>query len=619
MSLVRSVLLLIAFAPAWAFAQELCDNAMDDDADGLIDLNDPDCPCSAYLLPAGVVSYVANPSFEDRVPGPNGPCCPYTFVSPFSPPWLSCATGWFQATSATSDYYHMCGFAPPSFPLPPPEGEAAVGFISVTNYKEYVGSCIFDNPLLAGTEYTLSLWTAGLSISNTEYLGNTGNIGVFYEGEFPLTLWGRTDCVPVPIATMDCIGYQPGWVELGRATYQPDSDWLHVSMTFTPDQEIRMIMVGAPCDLPATYTPFESVIDSLGFTIPMSFYPYTLVDDLTLTVATDQVLTPVTSVGRVCEENVVVTALPPAGATDHQWYLNGVAILGQTNTTLNASALGLGGGLYTMASTFEGQCLMGNTSVWDPRTPDPGLDVDPLFGCAPLEVDFADTTGEGSSTVSWTFGDGGTSSAVSGVHTYTAPGEYDVTLSIVSDEGCTAEATVTVTVAGILDGAIAATPNPTDVENTTVQLSSAGSQGDIIAWWWDLGDVAPGTSTDAALTVQFPAVEGAYPVLLAVESSAGCVDTVRSSIIITELGVIEMPNVFSPNGDGRNDRFIPLDYAGTPGLLEVFNRWGQLVFSTNSLAQGWSGNEMPDGTYYYVVTPEEMKVEKRTGHVTLVR
>ena len=81
-----------------------------------------------------------------------------------------------------------------------------------------------------------------------------------------------------------------------------------------------MVMLGAPCDLPASYAPIPGTIDSSGVEINMPFYPYTMVDDLTLTEARDQVLIPVTSTGRVCTNNVVLTATPPAGATGHQWY-----------------------------------------------------------------------------------------------------------------------------------------------------------------------------------------------------------------------------------------------------------------------------------------------------------
>lgn len=624
MSVLRSLLLSAIFMPAMLLAQEVCNNGVDDDADGLVDLNDPECPCSSVIMPANTPSFIANHSFEERVMGPNGPCCPYGFSTPFAD-WLACAEDWNQATSATSDYYHMCGFAPTTFPMPPPDGEAAIGFISTTGYKEYVGSCIFDNPLIAGTDYTLSMWTAGLSISETNYANEPFNMGVFYEGNYPLTLWGRTNCVPMPIGTTNCIGDVPGWIELARVEFQPDNGWLYVSMTFSPPQDIRMIMLGAPCDLPASYVPFAGTIDTPQGPIPMSYYPYTMVDDLTLTLASDQVLTPVRSSGSICANNVVITATPPLGATDHQWYLDGVAVVGQTGTTLNASALGLSGGLYTLSSVFEGQCLMGNTSVWDPQVPTPRFTVQPASGCAPLTVSFADTTGLGTSTVSWAFGDGTAATGTEVVHTYTSEGSYDVTLTVRTAEGCLSDTIMdnAVVVAGLVSGAITATPNPTDVENTIVELSASTSVGDIISWWWDLGAVPPGTSDDMALTVNYPAEPGTYPVMLVVVTQEGCVDTVYSQVVITLNGVIEMPNIFSPNGDGVNDRFLPLDVTGVVGELVIYNRWGQLLYSTTALDRGWDGSvdgkESPEGTYFYTVTETDGEGEVSTGHVTLTR
>jgi gliding motility-associated-like protein len=109
--------------------------------------------------------------------------------------------------------------------------------------------------------------------------------------------------------------------------------------------------------------------------------------------------------------------------------------------------------------------------------------------------------------------------------------------------------------------------------------------------------------------------------MLVVRGSSVCTDTVRSMIVITEEGVIEMPNVFSPNGDGQNDAFIPLGYTGTPGQLTIYNRWGQELFTTSALARGWdgraSGTTVPEGTYYYIVKP--LEGPSRSGHVTLTR
>lgn len=69
----------------------------------------------------------------------------------------------------------------------------------------------------------------------------------------------------------------------------------------------------------------------------------------------------------------------------------------------------------------------------------------------------------------------------------------------------------------------------------------------------------------------------------------------------------ELPNVFTPNGDGANDRFVPFPYRGVKEIdLQVINRWGQVVFTTDDPAIEWegthqeTGERLPDGVYYYV-------------------
>lgn len=68
-----------------------------------------------------------------------------------------------------------------------------------------------------------------------------------------------------------------------------------------------------------------------------------------------------------------------------------------------------------------------------------------------------------------------------------------------------------------------------------------------------------------------------------------------------------LPNVFTPNGDRINDLFIPFPYRGVKQIdLQVFNRWGQRVFSTNDPDIRWNGtiggtgDPVPDGVYFYV-------------------
>lgn len=616
--MILRVLLLLAFLyPVALSAQEICNNGIDDDGDGLIDLNDPDCPCSTLITPDNIASYIRNPSFEERG------CCPFGFVSIVSPPWLDCANGWHQATSATSDYFHECGYSPVGFNLPPPDGEGAVGFFAMPGYFEYVGTCLTyplpSNPLMAGVTYTLSLWisTAIVNDMHTQTLAQGSYTAPFTE-QLPLALFGYANaCVPFPIGTMDCIGLLPGWSELGRVDVQPAWDWTRVSITFTPAQDIHSIMIGGACDTPASFGG-AWITDPQGETYPGT--PYFLVDDLMLTIAVDQVLLPVATSGGLCSETALAVADPPAGASTYQWYLDGVALPGQTGLNLDISGQGLEAGLYTMASVFEGQCLMGSSYMPPAVSPTPLPALVPTSGCAPLEVMFADTTGSATTTVLWDLGDGTTSADSSLVHTYDSPGTYDVFLQVRNMDGCVGDTLLAnaITVFPAVNGQITATPNPVNAEQPNVQLNGTAT-GNILSWWWDLGDAVPATSDQQSVPATFPSVPGDYPVMLVIANAEGCLDTVFSMVTVIDPGVIQMPNVFSPNNDGHNDHFIPIGYKGAPGLMEIYNRWGQMIFSTSSLAQGWSGRDAPDGTYFYIVTPDEPGAEKLSGHVTLVR
>ena len=615
--------LMALFLPLALSAQEICNNGIDDDGDGLIDLNDPDCPCSTLVAADGLPSYIRNHSFEDRM------CCPLGFVSPpFTPPWLSCASGWQQATGSTSDYFHECGYSPAGFNLPPPDGDGAVGFYVMTDYKEYVGTCLTypapSNPLLAGTTYTLSLWVSGSAAddTHTQTPGQAQAIDVLYPDPFPLAIFGVANaCVPFPVtvwnSNRDCIGDEPDWNELGRVMVQPAWEWVRVSITFTPTQDIHTIMIGSACDLPPSFTE-RPYTDSEGNQTTMM--PYFIVDELLLTIAGDQVLSPVAATGNLCAHNVVATAQPPAGATNYQWYLDGVALPGQNATTLNVSAANYGPGIYTMAMDFNGQCLMGAAPVAPGAFPVPYPAFSPAAGCAPLQVAFADTTGGGTQTILWNLGDGTTRTDSAFGHTYGNPGSYDITLRVRNSAGCEDEVTINdaITVFPGVNAQISATPNPVDAENPTVQLNGTGT-GNIVSWWWDIPGADPATSNQQDVAATFPSEPGTYPVMLVVTSPDGCVDTVRSVVNVINPGVIELPNVFSPNGDGHNDRFIPIGYKGAPGLMEIYNRWGQLIFSTHNLAQGWNGNGAPDGTYFYIVTPDEPGSNALTGHITLIR
>ncbi len=107
-----------------------------------------------------------------------------------------------------------------------------------------------------------------------------------------------------------------------------------------------------------------------------------------------------------------------------------------------------------------------------------------------------------------------------------------------------------------------------------------------------------------------------------------CTDKDVMNVTVEECGFeLELPNVFTPNGNEENDRLVPIRSRGIRSMRTVIaNRWGQEVFATNDPLIGWNGKAtngepVPDGVYFYVVTftPVQAAPEVRTGTVQVLR
>jgi len=91
--------------------------------------------------------------------------------------------------------------------------------------------------------------------------------------------------------------------------------------------------------------------------------------------------------------------------------------------------------------------------------------------------------------------------------------------------------------------------------------------------------------------------------------------------VIPEPCELEIPNVFTPNGDSRNDVFDILSVSRFPGsTLKVFNRWGALVFEDTDYGGDWKAQDVADGTYYYILGLKTNEgVKEYGGYVTILR
>jgi gliding motility-associated-like protein len=196
-------------------------------------------------------------------------------------------------------------------------------------------------------------------------------------------------------------------------------------------------------------------------------------------------------------------------------------------------------------------------------------------------------------------------------------GTYSV--NVTDSFGCSYSDAVTITVNDAPIAGFSANPQPTTIDDTQITFTST-STSDPLTYTWSFEDGAPEASAEQNPVVNFPPIPGNYSISLIVENASGCVDTLSSFILIESDGTITMPNVFTPNGDGDNDRFVPFEAFPGKWQLTIFNRWGVEIFTTKNASQGWSGTDSSAGTYYWILQPlEGQQGEGKSGYVTLLK
>jgi len=147
------------------------------------------------------------------------------------------------------------------------------------------------------------------------------------------------------------------------------------------------------------------------------------------------------------------------------------------------------------------------------------------------------------------------------------------------------------------------------------------STGNATTWLWTFGD--NGTSTLQNPTHTYNTA-GLFQVCLITTNGSNCSDTVCAFVDVKPQD-IEVPNVFTPNGDNTNDLLVFGNLEYFPNTrLEVYDRWGVLVYENSSYLNDWNGKrkgnagDCTDGTYYYILSGPNLK-EPITGFVSLIR
>lgn len=263
--------------------------------------------------------------------------------------------------------------------------------------------------------------------------------------------------------------------------------------------------------------------------------------------------------------------------------------------------------------------------------------ADTLVACLPGIIKFTDKStpiNQSDPLISWTwnFGDGDYSGEESPSHTYTGQGTYTVNLDVTTDRGCTNNNRLSPIVIKVY-------PLPTAsfrVLSDSLQLpyeslecinSSQGAS----SYSWIFGNDGTSTLTDPQVLLQSL---GENKIELIATSQYGCSDTTYN-YVYTSADLI-FPNAFTPNEEAasggyytvsalNNDVFFPYTSGVTDYNLQVFNRWGELIFESKELKQGWDGyyrgKLCQEGVYVWKarVALSDGRLFHRSGNVTLLR
>ena len=284
------------------------------------------------------------------------------------------------------------------------------------------------------------------------------------------------------------------------------------------------------------------------------------------------------------------------------------------------------GGTYIVTVSDASGCARSDTVVI-PSTP--GLSTltnttSEMCGHANGNATVITSGGTGNYTYIWN--NTQTTSTISGL----SAGNYSVT---VSDGTCSTS--VSVTVANQLGPTAAFSSNPSIVTPTDGPIIfTDNSLGNINTWDWSFGDGSPNSNGTSAQH-QYSVV-GTYVVTLIVTDVNNCSDTITGIVTVKENFTFYVPNSFTPDGDNINQGFTPQGLNVDPNNFEmfIFNRWGDLIYSTNewditTAKHPWNGTKYNKGNidevvvdvYVYRINVKQLGGDKYVfiGDITLMK
>ncbi len=203
-------------------------------------------------------------------------------------------------------------------------------------------------------------------------------------------------------------------------------------------------------------------------------------------------------------------------------------------------------------------------------------------------------------------------------------------VEVVMEGGCVVSDTLTINVNPLPKPAFIADPTEIYVENGVGTVTCTDNSPEQYSLVWNFGDVnsAVNEVQDVATAIHEYVRAGFYTITLTATDINGCVDSTKNKVSVTVPYFFFIPNAFSPNGDGDNERFAPKGEGVDPDYysMQIYDRTGTIVFKTRNPYDYWDGRDKtgrfcPEGVYVYLIHLVNLNGEEKeyTGSVTLIR
>ena len=281
------------------------------------------------------------------------------------------------------------------------------------------------------------------------------------------------------------------------------------------------------------------------------------------------------------------------GATSYFWDLGNGNTSNQVNPIANYSAQGF----YNIEMVASNQYgCVDSTSSAIQIVDDPvfaNFTIRPLEGCAPLTIEVLDSS-VGASSYIWDFGDGTNSQQSAPQHTYFNPGTYSVQLVVSNNFGCqdTALWPTPIEVFPLPQAGFTMLPPYITVVKPLVQITDQSIGASAVLYEPSVGYLSDmGNGYYNVNTID----SGYVFVVQTVINEYGCVDTASAVVRVNPESALYVPSAFTPNGNKVNEGFRAKGVLIFDYRLEIFNRWGQLIFESTDINEEWNGSYMNQG------------------------